>query len=461
MPPTMDISVIIVGGGPVGLTAAHAFSKLGIDFTLLERRDIIAEDVGASIVLWPHGIRIMAQLGLLDQLLSIGTGLMSGTFQTVNGKAFLRTSSPQLCKTNHGIYPQCFARAELISTLYNTLPPSARSRIHTSKTVTSISSVPGGDIKVLCSDGTSYTGTFTLGADGIHSVVRKTILSLSPPPITPSPLKTRYSLLWFSLPLLPTIPASSAFEVHSKNLCLQVLANEKSNVQFCFLYQLLPPDHSPSKKFTQSDIEAIISRPDVSSLPLGGSGLTVKDAWPLKSKCGITPLEEGILKPEWHFGNQMVLVGDAAHKVTPTIGQGLNMGLLDVVSLVNQVSEFVGSAGSSREKVLGGLDGAFRRYRAERLESVEEDYKRSGVVTRLTCWRDWRFKLFDRVVMPIPGVDVLLVNKVNSPIMARGLVFRGIRVEREPFEGRVKWKEKMPLLDETAHDEGLLGRRQW
>lgn len=99
MPPTMDISVIIVGGGPVGLTAAHAFSKLGIDFTLLERRDIIAEDVGASIVLWPHGIRIMAQLGLLDQLLSIGTGLMSGTFQTVNGKAFLRTSSPQLCKT--------------------------------------------------------------------------------------------------------------------------------------------------------------------------------------------------------------------------------------------------------------------------------------------------------------------------------------------------------------------------
>ncbi|KAK4666569.1 hypothetical protein QC763_0048300 [Podospora pseudopauciseta] len=282
-----------------------------------------------------------------------------------------------------------------------------------------------------------------------------------PPPITPSPLKTRYSLLWFSLPLLPTIPASSAFEVHSKNLCLQVLANEKSNVQFCFLYQLLPPDHSPSKKFTQSDIEAIISRPDVSSLPLGGSGLTVKDAWPLKSKCGITPLEEGILKPEWHFGNQMVLVGDAAHKVTPTIGQGLNMGLLDVVSLVNQVSEFVGSAGSSREKVLGGLDGAFRRYRAERLESVEEDYKRSGVVTRLTCWRDWRFKLFDRVVMPIPGVDVLLVNKVNSPIMARGLVFRGIRVEREPFEGRVKWKEKMPLLDETAHDEGLLGKRQW
>lgn len=149
----------------------------------------------------------------------------------------------------------------------------------------------------------------------------------------------------------------------------------------------------------------------------------------------------------------MVLVGDAAHKVTPTIGQGLNMGLLDVVSLANQVSEVVGSTGSSREKVLGGLDGAFRRYRAERLESVEEDYKRSGVVTRLTCWRDWRFKLFDRVVMPIPGVDVLLVNKVNSPIMARGLVFRGIRVEREPFEGRVKWKEKMPLLDKTAHDE--------
>ncbi|KAK0666506.1 hypothetical protein QBC41DRAFT_230449 [Cercophora samala] len=455
-----DISVLIVGGGPVGLTAAHAFTQLGIDFTLLERRDTIAEDVGASIVLWPHGMRIMAQLGLLDQLRSIGTDLLSGAYQGKSGKIFLQTSSPQLCKTNHGIYPQLFARADLISTLYNTLTASAQSKIHTSKTVTCISplSPSGGGVKVLCSDNTSHTGTFILGADGIHSLVRKTILSLSPSPPTP-PLKTRYSLLWFSLPrpshpLLSTIPPTSAFEVHTKNLSLQLLANDKSNAQFCFIYRLLPPDrYKSSQRFTQSDIEAIISHPDVAALPIGESGLTVRDVWPLKAKHGITPLEEGVLSPEWHFKNQMVVVGDAAHKATPTAGQGLNMGLLDVVSLANQLSELVDSANSNKEVVLGGLEDAFKRYRAERIDSVQGDCKRSGMATRLACWRDWRFRLFDRLVMPIPGVDVLLVNKVNSPTMARCLVFKGIKVDREPFEGRVGWEEKMPLWKKGAHGD--------
>ncbi|KAK0736136.1 hypothetical protein B0T21DRAFT_175680 [Apiosordaria backusii] len=485
MSPISDISVIIVGGGPVGLTAAHAFSQLGIDFTLLERRDTIAEDVGASIVLWPHGMRIMAQLGLLDQLLSIGTELLSGAYQTKNGKIFLKTKSPQLCKTNHGIYPQCFARADLISVLFNTLPPSAKSKIHTSKAVTSISlldAASGGGVKVLCSDNTSHTATFIIGADGIHSIVRKTILeSLSPPPPPPPPpppsnpttsssssskppipsptkpqlLKTRYSLLWFSLPrttLLTSIPATSAFEVHSKDLTLQLLANDKSNVQFCFIYQLLPSDYDPSKRYTEKDIEQIIASPKVAALPLGQSGLTVKDVWPLRQKFGMTPLEEGVLEPEWSYKNQMVVVGDAAHKVTPTTGQGLNMGLLDVVSLANHVSELVAST-SNKDMFLSGLEEAFRKYREERIDSVREEAKRCGLVTRIAGWRDWRFKFFDRVVMPIPGVDVLLVNKVNSPSMAKCLVFRGIKVKREPFEGGLEWKEKMPLLEKGERDE--------
>lgn len=84
---------------------------------------------------------------------------------------------------------------------------------------------------------------------------------------------------------------------------------------------------------------------------------------------------------------------------------------------------------------------------------MEEDYKRFGLVMRLICWWDWWFKLFDRVVMLILGVDVLFVNKVNLFIMVKGFVFRGIRVERELFEGRVKWKEKMLFLDKIVYDE--------
>lgn len=67
-----DFKVIIIGAGPTGLTAAHALSKAGIDFVMLERRPQIVEDVGASLVLFPHNMRVMAQFGLLEKLREIG-----------------------------------------------------------------------------------------------------------------------------------------------------------------------------------------------------------------------------------------------------------------------------------------------------------------------------------------------------------------------------------------------------
>lgn len=58
---------IIVGGGPVGLCLAHAFTLVKIDYVLLERRDTVVEESGFTLALWPHGVRILDQLGLLEE----------------------------------------------------------------------------------------------------------------------------------------------------------------------------------------------------------------------------------------------------------------------------------------------------------------------------------------------------------------------------------------------------------
>ena len=63
--------VIIVGGGPNGITAAHALHHAGIDFVVLERRQDVFEDTGASLVLSPQNLRIFHQLGILDQFLHL------------------------------------------------------------------------------------------------------------------------------------------------------------------------------------------------------------------------------------------------------------------------------------------------------------------------------------------------------------------------------------------------------
>ena len=69
------MKVIIVGGGPVGLTAAHALSRAGIDFVLLESRPSVVIDAGSNLVLNPMGLRILGQMGLLEALNNVSSPL--------------------------------------------------------------------------------------------------------------------------------------------------------------------------------------------------------------------------------------------------------------------------------------------------------------------------------------------------------------------------------------------------
>lgn len=85
-------TVIIAGGGPVGLTAAHALSKAGIDFILLERKENVIIDVGASIILGAESLRVMHQLGLLKKLLEKGCELQTKKSITVDGYEFKSTT---------------------------------------------------------------------------------------------------------------------------------------------------------------------------------------------------------------------------------------------------------------------------------------------------------------------------------------------------------------------------------
>lgn len=66
MATSKSFRAIIVGGGPVGLTAAHSFGLAGIDYIVLEARDTCTSDSGASLVLNPASLRVFHQLGLAD-----------------------------------------------------------------------------------------------------------------------------------------------------------------------------------------------------------------------------------------------------------------------------------------------------------------------------------------------------------------------------------------------------------
>lgn len=80
-----SFKVIVIGGGPVGLVAAHSLSKAGIDFVVLERRPEVFQDVGASLVIFPHNIRVLSQFGLLPKLREIGHEVLRWSDFTEHG----------------------------------------------------------------------------------------------------------------------------------------------------------------------------------------------------------------------------------------------------------------------------------------------------------------------------------------------------------------------------------------
>ena len=73
-----NFRAVIVGGGVTGLVAAHAFAKAGIDHVVLERGSEAAPPVGASIAIYPHGARILQQIGLLEATMKLADPLEDG-----------------------------------------------------------------------------------------------------------------------------------------------------------------------------------------------------------------------------------------------------------------------------------------------------------------------------------------------------------------------------------------------
>jgi 2-polyprenyl-6-methoxyphenol hydroxylase-like FAD-dependent oxidoreductase len=76
--------VVIAGAGPVGLVLACALSAAAIDFVCLDKRDSLFEDAGASLVLLPHTLRVLSQLGIYDELMTIGTRVQKHTTVVAN-----------------------------------------------------------------------------------------------------------------------------------------------------------------------------------------------------------------------------------------------------------------------------------------------------------------------------------------------------------------------------------------
>ncbi|KAH7325696.1 FAD binding domain-containing protein [Stachybotrys elegans] len=434
-----EFKVIVVGGGPIGLTAAHTLSKAGIDFVLLERRASIIEDVGASLVLSPQIMRVLFQLGLLDSYRRIGQEVLHNVHYTMDGKRFRESWSLKHLNDNNGAYPSVCHRADFTRLLYEALTPTDASRVHANKKVCDIIQMETG-VRVMCEDGSEYQGSIVLGADGVHSITRRIMhqqnpidTSKKPHQNLQNPFSTEYKVLFCALPRLWEYAPGDFIVTHGDGSALQILVG--STKSWFFLYERLDKTKPQSSytSYSEQDAEAYIAK--YADAPFGDK-LKLGEVWKRKLSYGMADLEEGILN-KWSNG-RIVLAGDAAHKFTPNAGLGYNSGLQDVVELVNRLHKCL-QEGKLDEPDTAEIAKLFKDYQDARTPRTKSDMGASAATTRMCAWPNnfwWFLDMY--VTTAIPYFEPIWFRYVVAPDISRGLVLDFLRGP-EPFVGKIPW----------------------
>ncbi|WP_067842476.1 FAD-dependent monooxygenase [Nocardia lijiangensis] len=151
----------IVGGGVGGLAAAIALRQAGWDVTVFEQAPEFAE-VGSAIILPVNGITALGALGLGDRIREHMVPDRISEVRTARGRTLLRS---RLSDATGYAGMILLSRAELIALLADALPAEC---IRSGQQVRAVH-----EAGVVVTDSATATFDLVVAADGVHSVVRQ------------------------------------------------------------------------------------------------------------------------------------------------------------------------------------------------------------------------------------------------------------------------------------------------
>lgn len=251
-----------------------------------------------------------------------------------------------------------------------------------------------------------------------------------------TPFEAKFMLLYGDAPRPAHLKPGMMYDMHGTGRSSSLfILQDRAQI---FVYTRLDnPTRDRSKRFTQEEVDA--------HAEAGGDyflapGLRFRDFYKTRYSSGMTLLHEGMV-PNWTYGGRVVLVGDAAHKVTTNLGFGLNSGIDDVVTLANHLQRLVIVNGVSDG---ASLEKAFKTYESERLKAVPFIVSVSGNYTGTCLWSGWLDWLLDRWVFPAINASWYIERYFMARIIANGIVLDFIE-EKNLVSGSVPWKNRPRL----------------
>ncbi|MDJ0706548.1 MAG: FAD-dependent oxidoreductase [Leptolyngbyaceae cyanobacterium MO_188.B28] len=306
----------VVGGGPAGAVLAFLLARQGVSVVLLEaHRDFDRDFRGDT--LHPSVMNIMDELGLADRLLDLPhTKLRTGTLGTPQGSVTIADFSR--LKTR---FP------------YVTLMPQVQFLefiVNEAKQYPSFQLIMGANVQELIVEddrviGVRYRGQggwheirakLTVGADGRHSRLRQ-LAGFEPLQIAPP-----MDVLWFRLPRKPKEPKGAMGRIGSGRFV--VLLNRFDSWQVAYIFP-----KGGYQQIRAAGLEAL-RQSIVEVTPEFSDRIQHLQSW---SQVAFLAVESSRLR-RWHRPG-LLLIGDAAHAMSPVGGVGINYAIQDAVVAAN------------------------------------------------------------------------------------------------------------------------------
>jgi 2-polyprenyl-6-methoxyphenol hydroxylase-like FAD-dependent oxidoreductase len=327
-----DAEVLIFGAGIAGLSLARALTLVGRTVEVIERA-VEWSIEGSGLGLYPNALGALDTLGLADEIRASGHEVRGVRYFDRRGNLLAELTPPWAGLDQP--YVEIRRRA-----LHDVLIEGVDVPIRMGTTVTHLERSPGA-LVVTLSDRTTATYRLVVGAEGVYSTVRAHVASVEP----------RYvgQMYWRG--------------ILDRNCGVEDITAWVARSRF---FGFTPVGDGRTRWFAQIATENPLDSKEGTCERL--ATLFADFCEPLPTILGLIaaggPFHFGpaasVDCPRW-FDRRVLVVGDAAHALSPVSGQGAAMAFEDAVVLAEELG---------RDSAIDDALTAFERRRRPRIEAL-------------------------------------------------------------------------------------------
>lgn len=325
--------ILINGGGIGGLATALALARHGLNSRVFEQASEFKE-VGAGLQVGPNAFRVFEQLGVTPAINPLATFPESvRLMDAVTAERIVEMPLGEGFLRRFGFPYGLMHRADLHQVLLDACKASGHVELHTQSKCVSFEDA-GDGVTLTLADGSVQRGSALVGADGLWSIVRQSLVGDGPP-------RLAGHICYRAIVPIEELP--EAMRANAMNLWVgpkmhmvlwPMRKGAYSNVTVVF-----HSDRFEEGWDTYGDPEELRQR-------MAGMHPAVRDFVLSIHDWRMYVLRDREPVRDWSKG-RVTLLGDAAHPMLQYLAQGACMAMEDAVCLADEVARCAGDPASA------------------------------------------------------------------------------------------------------------------